>query len=139
MRRNFPWLLFKKPNLGRRSWANTSGFRKQRDDRERDDQNEPERQGRKRYGVGVPPGHGLQDEEVNPIGGETSAISTTSTSTRRMPPSDEAARARRMIEAFDGARAQGRDRAEVDGLMVEVPTYQAAKRLLARAEDLQGA
>jgi citrate lyase subunit beta/citryl-CoA lyase len=54
------------------------------------------------------------------------------------PSAEEVARARRMIAAFDAARAQGRDRVEVDGLMVEVPTYHAAKRLLARAEDLGG-
>ena len=38
--------------------------------------------------------------------------------------------ARRMVEAFDAARARGEDRALVDGLWVEVPTYLNAKRLL---------
>jgi citrate lyase subunit beta/citryl-CoA lyase len=52
------------------------------------------------------------------------------------PSAEEVTRARRTIAAFEAARAQGRDRIEVDGLMVEVPTYHAAKRLLARAEDL---
>ena len=38
--------------------------------------------------------------------------------------------ARRMVEAFEAARARGEDRALVDGLWVEVPTYLNAKRLL---------
>lgn len=41
-------------------------------------------------------------------------------------------RARRTVEAFDAARARGEDRALVDGLWVEVPTYLNAKRLLAQ-------
>lgn len=52
------------------------------------------------------------------------------------PGAQDVARARRMIEAFDAARATGADRAEVDGLMVEVPTARAARRLLARHEAL---
>ena len=40
--------------------------------------------------------------------------------------------ARRVVEAFDAARARGEDRALVDGLWVEVPTYLNAKRLLAQ-------
>ena len=40
--------------------------------------------------------------------------------------------ARRMVEAFEAARARGEDRALVDGLWVEVPTYRNAKRLLAQ-------
>ena len=40
------------------------------------------------------------------------------------------ARARRIVAAFEKARAQGRERARVDGLLVEVPIYAAAKRLL---------
>ena len=40
--------------------------------------------------------------------------------------------ARRMVEAFEAARARGEDRALVDGLWVEVPTYLNAKRLLAQ-------
>ena len=40
--------------------------------------------------------------------------------------------ARRTVEAFEAARARGEDRALVDGLWVEVPTYLNAKRLLAQ-------
>ena len=48
-------------------------------------------------------------------------------------PSDaQMAQARRMVEGFDAARARGEDRALVDGLWVEVPTYLNAKRLLAQ-------
>jgi citrate lyase subunit beta/citryl-CoA lyase len=43
------------------------------------------------------------------------------------------------VEAFDAARAAGRDRVEVDGILVEVPTYLNAKRLIARDEALRGA
>ena len=49
-------------------------------------------------------------------------------------PSDaQTAQARRMVEGFEAARARGEDRALVDGLWVEVPTYLNAKRLLAQA------
>ena len=41
--------------------------------------------------------------------------------------------ARRTVEAFEAARARGEDRALVDGLWVEVPTYLNAKRLLAQS------
>lgn len=40
-------------------------------------------------------------------------------------------RARRIVAVFEAARAKGRDRARVGGLLVEVPIYAAAKRLLA--------
>ncbi len=40
--------------------------------------------------------------------------------------------ARRTVEAFEAARARGEDRALVDGLWVEVPTFLNAKRLLAQ-------
>ena len=40
--------------------------------------------------------------------------------------------ARRMVEAFEAARARGEDRALVDDLWVEVPTFLNAKRLLAQ-------
>ena len=40
--------------------------------------------------------------------------------------------ARRTVQAFEAARARGEDRALVDGLWVEVPTYLNAKRLLAQ-------
>jgi citrate lyase subunit beta / citryl-CoA lyase len=40
------------------------------------------------------------------------------------------ARARRIVAAFEKARAQGKDRAKLDGALIEVPAYAAAKRLL---------
>lgn len=52
------------------------------------------------------------------------------------PSFEEIRHATRIVAAFEAARAQGLDRAEVDALMVEVPTYLAAKRLLARATEL---
>lgn len=55
------------------------------------------------------------------------------------PSTEEVAKARRTVAAFDDARANGKDRAEVDGLMVEVPTYKSALRLLARHEELKAA
>jgi citrate lyase subunit beta/citryl-CoA lyase len=50
-------------------------------------------------------------------------------------PSD-AQKAQRMVEAFEAARARGEERALVDGLWVEVPTYLNAKRLLAQEVSL---
>ena len=47
------------------------------------------------------------------------------------PSARELAHARRVIAAFERARAAGRERAKVDGALVEVPIYAAAKRLLA--------
>lgn len=55
------------------------------------------------------------------------------------PDAEAIARARRLVEAFDAARAAGRDGVEVDGTLVEVPTYLNAKRLLARDEELRAA
>jgi citrate lyase subunit beta/citryl-CoA lyase len=49
-----------------------------------------------------------------------------------VPSEAERAHARRMVEAFESARARGEERALVDGLWVEVPTYLNAKRLLAQ-------
>jgi len=46
------------------------------------------------------------------------------------PSEGELAQARRMVEAFEAARARGDERTLVDGLWVEVPTYLNAKRLL---------
>ena len=40
------------------------------------------------------------------------------------------ARARRIVAAFEKARAQGKDRAKLDGALIEVPVYADAKRLL---------
>ncbi len=42
-------------------------------------------------------------------------------------------RAKRIVAAFEKARAQGKDRARLDGALIEVPIYAAAKRLLASA------
>jgi len=47
------------------------------------------------------------------------------------PSRAELTRARRIVAAFDRARAAGRDRARVGGALIEVPIYAAAKRLLA--------
>jgi citrate lyase subunit beta/citryl-CoA lyase len=41
--------------------------------------------------------------------------------------------ARRIVEAFEKARSGGKERAKVDGKLVEVPIYSAAKRLLSSA------
>jgi citrate lyase subunit beta/citryl-CoA lyase len=53
------------------------------------------------------------------------------------PHDEEIRRARTMVEAFEAARARGEDRALVDGLWVEVPTWRNAKRLLERALRLK--
>jgi len=42
-------------------------------------------------------------------------------------------RARRIVRAFDEARAKGRERARIDGRLVEVPVYAAARRLIESA------
>ena len=42
----------------------------------------------------------------------------------------ERAHALRIVKAFEGARAKGRDRAKVGGALIEVPAYAAAKRRL---------
>ena len=42
----------------------------------------------------------------------------------------ELARARKIVAAFEKARAAGKDRARVGGALIEVPIYAAAKRLL---------
>jgi citrate lyase subunit beta/citryl-CoA lyase len=52
------------------------------------------------------------------------------------PSGEEIRRALAMIQAFEAARAKGMDRVEVDGLIVEIPTYLSAQRLLARAKAL---
>lgn len=46
------------------------------------------------------------------------------------PGAAERAAAERLVAAFEAARARGGDRALVDGLWVEVPTYMNARRLL---------
>jgi citrate lyase subunit beta/citryl-CoA lyase len=50
-----------------------------------------------------------------------------------IPSEAEKAQAQRIVESFEIARARGEDRALVDGLWVEVPTYLNAKRLLAQS------
>jgi citrate lyase subunit beta/citryl-CoA lyase len=53
-----------------------------------------------------------------------------------MPSAAEVQRATEIVQGFESARARGEDRALVDGLWVEVPTYRNAKRLLERARRL---
>lgn len=53
------------------------------------------------------------------------------------PDADELRRAAAMVAAFEAARARGEDRALVDGLWVEVPTYRNAQRVLDRARRLK--
>ena len=53
------------------------------------------------------------------------------------PGADEIAHARAIIAGFDAARSRGEDRALVDGLWVEVPTYRNARRLMERAHRLR--
>ena len=49
-----------------------------------------------------------------------------------VPNPEERAAAERMVAAFEAARDRGEERALVDGLWVEVPTYLNARRLLAQ-------
>jgi citrate lyase subunit beta/citryl-CoA lyase len=52
------------------------------------------------------------------------------------PSAEEVRRAQALVQAFEAARARGEDRALVDGLWVEVPTWRNALRLLERARRL---
>lgn len=52
------------------------------------------------------------------------------------PGADEIAHARAIVVGFEAARSRGEDRALVDGLWVEVPTYRNARRLMERAQRL---
>ena len=52
------------------------------------------------------------------------------------PSADEIALAKRIIDAFETARAKGEPRALVDGDLVEVPGYLSAKRTFDRAKAL---
>ncbi len=54
------------------------------------------------------------------------------------PGDDELCRAAAIVGGFEAARARGEDRALVDGLWVEVPTYRNARRLVERARRLKG-
>jgi citrate lyase subunit beta/citryl-CoA lyase len=49
------------------------------------------------------------------------------------PSKAELAKAKRIVAAFEKARAAGKDRAKVGGALIEVPIYSAAKRLLSGA------
>jgi citrate lyase subunit beta/citryl-CoA lyase len=53
------------------------------------------------------------------------------------PDAAEVRRAEEIVAAFDRARASGDARVELNGSLVEVPTYSNAKRLLARASALR--
>jgi citrate lyase subunit beta/citryl-CoA lyase len=66
---------------------------------------------------------------VNPV--HVAAINAVMT-----PSSQEVRQALAMVKAFEAARAKGLDRVEVDGLIVEMPSYLSAQRLLARARAL---
>jgi citrate lyase subunit beta / citryl-CoA lyase len=52
------------------------------------------------------------------------------------PGVDELTRAQAVVEGFDAARKRGEDRALVNGLWVEVPTYRNARKLIERAHRL---
>jgi citrate lyase subunit beta/citryl-CoA lyase len=54
------------------------------------------------------------------------------------PNDEEVHRAAAIVRDFEAARARGEDRALVDGLWVEVPTYRNARRLIERARRLNG-
>lgn len=51
------------------------------------------------------------------------------------PGAGELSKAKRIVAAFEKARAAGRERAKVDGAWIEVPIYSAALRLLASAAN----
>ena len=53
------------------------------------------------------------------------------------PDAAEVRRAEKIVAAFEAARARGEARVELDGSLVEMPTYSNAKRLLARADALR--
>ena len=53
------------------------------------------------------------------------------------PSSEEVASARKIVNAFEAARAEGRDRPLVDGLWIEPPAYLNAQRLSERARQLE--
>jgi citrate lyase subunit beta / citryl-CoA lyase len=53
------------------------------------------------------------------------------------PDAADVSRAEQIVAVFEAARARGEARVELDGSLVEVPTYSNAKRLLARAAALR--
>ena len=52
------------------------------------------------------------------------------------PSDDDVRRATSIVQGFEAARERGEDRALVDGLWVEVPTYRNAQRVIDRARRL---
>ncbi len=52
------------------------------------------------------------------------------------PSGEEAAKARRIVDAFEAAQNLGEGRVVVDGSMIEMPIYANAVRLLKRVQDL---
>lgn len=52
------------------------------------------------------------------------------------PTDTEVAEAERVVAAFEKAHAEGRDRALLDGHLIEIPSYRNAQALLARAKAL---
>ncbi len=52
------------------------------------------------------------------------------------PAEEDVRRCSAIVAAFEAARARGKERALVDGLWVEVPTYRNARRTLERARRL---
>jgi citrate lyase subunit beta/citryl-CoA lyase len=52
------------------------------------------------------------------------------------PTADDVRHAMAIVDGFEAARARGEDRAFVDGLWVEVPTYRNARRLIERSRRL---
>jgi len=52
------------------------------------------------------------------------------------PSEQDQERAQAVVQAFEAARGRGDDRALVDGLWIEVPTYRNAMRILERARKL---
>ena len=55
------------------------------------------------------------------------------------PSNDALRRAIAIVDGFEAARARGEDRALIDGLWVEVPTYRNARRLIERARRMKEA
>lgn len=54
------------------------------------------------------------------------------------PSEDDVRRATAIVDGFEAARGRGEERALVDGLWVEVPTYRNARRVIERARRLSG-
>jgi citrate lyase subunit beta/citryl-CoA lyase len=53
------------------------------------------------------------------------------------PSADEVARVRRVVTAYEAAEREGRASVGVDGKMVDIPVYERARRLLARADAIE--